>query len=240
MNELALVVLVALDGFVGAGINNGIERFGGSPAAVQAVFVKSPGQDPVIEAALYLDGGDLLAPINTPTPFVPESGQDPRLYSGRFNIPIPEVKKPTVFHIFLSARTDGEKSIPCGDFRITAFPPDFFEQSLKSQPAFPEVGIAGTFPGLRELLEKNHLRYREVSMKTPDSLPPGSVVVADLSNETIRPSALPETKKLLFGTGIDSAKFVEGKATSFLVTQPIPNNFEESPSAQRLLLELLK
>lgn len=240
MNELALVVLVALDGFVGAGVNNEVERFGGSPAAVQAVFVKSPEQDPVIEASLYLDGGGLLAPINTPTPFVPQSGHDPRFYSGLFNIPIPEVKKPTVFHIVLSARTEGAKSIPCGDFRITAFPQDFFAQSLKSQLAFPELAIAGKFPGLRELLKKNHLAYREISLKTPDSLPPGSVVVADLSNETIRQSALPEAKKLLFGTGNYSAKFIEGKATSFLVTQPVPDNFEESPSAQRLLLELLK
>lgn len=240
MNELALVVLVALDGFVGAGISHEIERFGGSPAAVQAVFVKSPGQDPVIEAALYLDGGDLLAPINTPTPFVPQSGYDPRLYSGVFHIPLPEVKKPTVFLIVLSAKTDEGKSIPCGDFRITAFPQDFFAQSLKSQPAFPEVAISGKFPGLRELLEKNHLRYREINLKTPDSLPAGSVIVADLSNETIRQSAFPDIKKLLFGTGSYSAKFVEGKATSFLVTQAVPSNFQESPLAQRLLLALLK
>jgi len=240
MHELALVVLVALDGFVGAGIKNEIERFGGTTAAVQAVFVKSPGRVPVIEAALYLDGGGLLAPINTPTPFVPESGRDPRFYSGLFNIPIPEVKKPTVFHILLSVRTDEAKSIPCGNFWITAFPQDFFAQSLKSLLTLPEVAIAGKFPGLRELLEKNHLPFREINLKTPNSLPPGSVVVADLSNEKIRQAALPETKKLLFGTENYLAKVIEGKASSILVTQPIPNNFEESPFAQRLLLELLK
>lgn len=240
MDALALVVLIALDGLVGSGIHREIERFGGTPAAVQAVFVKSPGEEPVIEAAVFLDGGDLLAPINTPTVFAPQPGPDPRLSCGLFHIPIPEVTSPTVFHIFLSARTEGSKPSPCGDFRITAFPRHLFAQSLKSQSTFPEVAIAGKFPGLRELLKNNNLAFRDIDLKSPDSLPPGTVVVADLSNETRGQSPLPQTKRLVFGSGIYSARFIAGKATSFLVTQPVPEDFEQSPTAQRLLLELLK
>lgn len=240
MDALALVILIALDGIVGSGINREIERFGGSPAAVEAVFVKSPGEDPVIEAAVFLDGGDLLAPINTPTVFVPQASPDPRLSSGYFHIPIPEVKSPTVFHIFLSVRTEGSKRIPCGDFRITAFPRHLFAQSLKSQSTVPEVAIAGKFPGLRELLTKNNLAFRDIDLNSPDSLPPETVVVADLSNETRDQIPLPQTKKLVFGSGGYSTKFVESKATAFLVTQPVPEDFEQSPTAQRLLLEILK
>ena len=242
MNAFAVVILVALDGWIGSGVPKQIERFGGGPATVQAAFLKFPDQNVTVEASLYLDGDKLLAPLGEPVPLTVQPGDDPRVLAGTFEIPLPEVKKPVVFRVILSAKVKDQAGLPCGDFRIIAFPRNTFSESLADPEALPEIAIAGKLPGLRELLEKNHLRHRDINLKTPDALPPGSIVIAEMPADTDAAGYFPDTKKLIFTSGSPASIpwILEAKEHSFLVKAPPPQDFRESPSAQRMLLELLR
>lgn len=242
MNEIALVILIALDGLAGSGVPKQIERFGGGPAQVQTVFARSAGQEVAIEAALYLDGDELLAPVGQPTPLVPNPGGDPRLLSGTLGLPLPDVKKPVVFRVILSAKTEGSDPVRCGDFRVVAYPKKFFSEGLPPADSLPEIAIAGKFPGLRELLDKCQIRYRDINLKTPDSLPPGTIVVAEIPPAANLDGFFGDSKKLIFTSGALPQKpwILDARSQSFLVNAPPPDDFRESPLAQRMLLALLR
>jgi len=242
MNELALVILIALDGLVGSGVPKHIERFGGGPAQVEVAFVRIPEQDITVAASLYLDGDALAAPVSQPVPMVVKSGEDPRLLAGSFEIPLPDVKKPVIFRVVLTARKVGADPLPCGDFRITAFPKSFFADDLGPVESLPEIAIAGKFPGLRELLDKNQLRHRDINLKQPDSLPPGSIVVAEIPPDANLDGFFGESKKLIFTSGALPRKpwILDAKARSFTVNAPPPEDFRKAPLAQRMLLALLR
>ncbi len=239
---LALVVLIALDGMVGAGIPKQINRFGGAPAQVQAVFIKSPGQATIIEASIFLDGDKLLAPLGSPVPLVVKPDGDPRLLEGSFDIPLPEVKKPAAFRVVLSARSDTADPTPCGDFRIVAYPNNLFSEGLPPADSLPEVAIAGKFPGLRELLDKNQIRHRDINLKMPDSLPPGTIVVAEIPADARLDGLFSETRKLIFASGTPPSIpwILDAKAQSFLLNTSPPEDFRKAPLAQQMLLALLR
>lgn len=242
MNAIALAILIALDGLVGSGVPKQIDRFGGGPAQVQAVFARSPGQNIALEASLYLDGDELLAPVGQPIPFVANPGDDPRLLSGTFALPLPDVKKPVVFRVVLAAKTEGSGPARCGDFRVVAYPKKFFSEGLPPTESLPEIAIAGKFPGLRELLDKNQIRHRDINLKTPDALPPGTIVVGEIPPAANLDGFFGESKKLLFISGALPQKpwILDARTQSFLVNAPPPEDFRESPLAQRLLLALLR
>jgi len=242
MNELTLLLLIALNGALGSGVPKNIERFGGVPALIEATFLKNPGQEVTVEASIYLDGDQLLAPLGKPVPFTVHAGDDPRLLVGAFEIPLPEVKKPVVFRVLLTAKPAGAGSGRCGDFQITAFPQKMFSESLGEPESLPEIAIAGKFPGLRELLDKCHLRHRELNLKLPDALPPESLIIAEVPPDIDAAGFFPDAKKLFFATGASaSAPWVlDCKAKSFIVNAQPPADFRESPLAQRMLLKLLQ
>ena len=242
MNAIALVILIALDGLAGSGVPKQIERFGGGPARFQAAFVKTPGQNFAVEAVLYLDGDELLAPLGQPISLAAQPGTDPRLLSGTLELPLPDVKKPVVFRVVLSAKAEGSDPERCGDFRVVAYPKKLFSEGLPSADSLPEIAIAGKFPGLRELLDKNQLRHRDINLKTPDSLPPGTIVVAEIPPDANLDGFFSESKKLIFTSGALPRKpwILDAKAQSFLVNAPPPEDFRESPLAQRMLLALLR
>ncbi len=242
MNAIALVILIALDGLAGSGVPKQIERFGGGPARVQAVFVKPPGQNIPVEATLYLDGDKLLAPLGDPILLSAQSGADPRLLAGTFEIPLPDVKKPVVFRVVLSAKAEGSDPVRCGDFRVVAYPKKLFSEGLPPTDSLPEIAIAGKFPGLRELLDKNQLRHRDINLKMPDSLPPGTIVIAEISPDANLDGFFGESKKLIFTSSALPQKpwILDAKPQSFVVNAPPPEDFRESPLAQRMLLTLLR
>lgn len=242
MSEIALVVLIALDGFTGSGVPKQIERFGDGPAQVKAVFVRSAGQDIPIVASLYLDGDKLLARLGEPVPLAAQPGDDPRLLAGTFEIPLPEVKKPVAFRVFLSAKSAGSDPVSCGDFRVIAYPKALFSEGLPPAESLPEIAIAGKFPGLRELLDKNQLRHRDINLKTPDALPPGTIVIAEIPPDASLDGLFSESKTLFFTSGTLPQKpwVLDAKAQSFLVNAPPPEDFREAPLDQRMLLELLR
>lgn len=242
MNAITLVLLIALDGLVGAGIPKQIERFGGGSARVEAVFVRAPGESVQIEASLFLDGGKLLAPLAGALPLVEASSGDPRLLSGTLNLPLPDVEKPTIFRVVLTAKSDGSNPEPCGEFQVIAYPKNLFSKGLPPPDSLPEIAIAGKFPGLRELLDQHKLRHRDVNLKTPDSLPPGSIVITETRPNTDINEFFADSKKLIFtsGTPTQLPWTLLSKNEALVVNAPPPADFRESPFAQRTLRTLLR
>ena len=104
------------------------------------------------------------------------------------------------------------------------------------------LAIAGKFPGLRELLDKNQLRHRDINLKMPDALAPGTIVVAEIPPDANLDGFFGESKKLIFTSGALPRKpwILDAKPQTFLVYAPPPEDFRESPLAQRMLLALLR
>jgi len=123
-----------------------------------------------------------------------------------------------------------------------AHPANLFSEGLPRADSLPEVAIAGKCPGLRELLDKHQIHHRDVSLKTPDALPPGSIVIAEIPPYSTLDGFFPDTKSLIYASATlpQMPRVMEAKSGTFLVNATPPEDFRESPFAQRMLFALLR
>ncbi|MEO6053153.1 MAG: hypothetical protein ABIP97_04000, partial [Chthoniobacterales bacterium] len=118
---------------------------------ISATFLVKPGEKPDLVANLYLDGGDLGAPLAKDIPLqINAKSTNPALLEGNFNFTFPPVKKPTLFRILVTEKGQTGKSAACASFAVRLYPKDWFAITVRkiTEHSAPEIVIFGKLPGL--------------------------------------------------------------------------------------------
>lgn len=245
MNTLAAaaLVLVSVDAPPGSGLPEMVARFQGDSApAVRATF--AGGSPTTVEVEWFLDGDGLVAPVAREVLDVTTSA-DAALTTVAIPVKLPEVDKPTVFRGALRAGAKSDGFRPLGDIRLMLFPKDHFVADWKRVAAAKlPITLSGPLRGLRELLERHGIRFREGHPHQPETVDRNGVLVIERNDTT---PGLPwpgQARAMLVyaGTSAGLRLFGEAKEGDNLlwIGGPPPMAFTDDPLSQQMLLQLLE
>jgi hypothetical protein len=164
------VLLVALDGGIGAGVPEAVERFQSSEVEIPAIFLRSTlQQDPPV-ADVFLDGDALGVPLSASLPFQTSASAHPWLIEGKFRLALPENAKPYRLRVrFREARLPGRV---IGWVTVRVFPPEDLKDVLSRwlrQEGNEEVALFGESKGLRELFSGWGIPYTDFGPEFPSA-----------------------------------------------------------------------
>jgi hypothetical protein len=163
-------LLLALDGGLGDGVPEAIERFQPSTAEIPVVFLRSSADDPPPVADLFLDGDGLGAALASSLPFHAKASVHPLLLEGSFQFALPESSKPYLLRVrFRNARdTTGARVI--GWVTMRTLPRNELREALSrwlKQEANEGIALFGECKGLRELLSSWRIPFEDLGQDPP-------------------------------------------------------------------------
>ena len=233
---------MALDGELGHGVPEVIERLLGAEAVVKAAFLQDKDWAGELSADVYLDGGSIGAPLAKGLRFVPTAAPThPALLEGSFTIPPPDTSKPVAQIIVLHASKNGGNRSRVAAFRLQWAATTAAQAALK---ALPKLQVFGSVPGLREQLRLWHIPFDDLGAEMPLRIDPQTSAVGDAAADGSQPPALSERSTLLL-LRVQSASMTEvlrkdtdGQRLT-LVTLPHAADWRRTPLLYRILTQHL-
>jgi hypothetical protein len=234
--------IVALDGDIGHGVPEVIERMLGADAMVKAAFLRGEDWAGELSADMYLDGGSIGAPLTKDLQFVPvATPTHPALLEGSFTIPPPDTSKPVAQIIVINASKNGGNRSRVAAFRLQWASTTAAQAALK---ALPKLQVFGSVPGLREQLRLWHIPFDDLGAEMPLSIDPQTSALGDAAADGSQTPALSERSSLLLlrtqpasMTGV-LCKDADGRRLT-LVTLPHTADWRRSPLLYRILIQHL-
>lgn len=186
--------LIALDGPLAAGVPQCVHRFAEESTSVAATFLAEPGRAAKIVADVFLDGGELGAPLSKAVPFqANEKPSHTALLEGVFKLPLPDSEKPVLLRVRIRTTADGE-SAALAQFRLRVTPKSALKQALTrmTDPARsgPELRITvfGALAGLRELLREWKIPFDDEGADAPARIAAHTLAIGEAQDLTRLPA----------------------------------------------------
>ncbi len=244
--------LVALNGPIGNGLPPVIHCFRGDTFIVPATFLVNAGQAPQVVADVFLDGGELGAPLTKAAPFQPAAASShPSLLEGAFSVPLPDSDKPITLLVRLRlAANEGVAPAAVGQFCIRVTPKNEIKQALAlmsdSARNGPELHLSlfGPLKGLRELLKEWKIPFDDEGMEMPVRIAAHTLAVGEAQDLLHLPQQSTNSTLLLIHddptleAGINEK--TAANSTLALLNTPRHEDWRQSPFLHQQLINQIK
>lgn len=233
--------IVALDGDLGHGVPDVVERILGAEAQVKVSLLQNKGEAAELTADVYLDGGSMAAPLAKGLKFAPLAAAHPALLEGSFSIPSPDTVKPVVQIVEIHVSAKGEERSRIAVFRLQWASASAVKATLK---AAPKLQVFGSVPGLREQLRTWQIPFDDLGRELPLRIDAQASAVGDAIFDGARPPELGEQSSLLL-VQVKQASMIEvsckdgGGRRLTRATLPRAADWRRSPVLYRILVQHL-